>query len=56
MKKFFYKYGHYGYFVVAILCLITFFVRDSTDNTIWILLFGVWLVIGFTSMVSDKDK
>lgn len=55
MKNFL-KNAHYLYFVVAILSLITYFVRQSDDNTIWLVLFFAWLSFGFTATAVKKDK
>jgi hypothetical protein len=54
--KDFLKHSHYLYFVVAFLSLITYFVRQSPDNTIWLVLFFAWLSFGFTALARKKDK
>ncbi|WP_202622139.1 hypothetical protein [Candidatus Enterococcus leclercqii] len=54
--NYFLKNKHYLYFVVAILSLITYFVRQGSANTIWLVLFFAWLSFGFTSIARKKDK
>lgn len=56
MKNFFSKYDSFFYFVVAILSLITYFVRQSDDNTIWLVLCFFWLSMGFTNMARRKKN
>lgn len=52
----FWRQKHNLYFIVAILSLITYFIRQSSNNTIWLVLFFVWLSSGFTAMARKKDK
>ncbi len=52
--KVFLKQHQYLDFIVAILCLITYFVRSDSDNTIWLILFFAWLSFGFTAMTRRK--
>lgn len=47
---------HNLYFIVAILSLITYFIRQNSNNTIWLVLFFAWLSFGFTDMARKKDK
>lgn len=51
MKKIFSKNSSYGYFIVAILSLISFWVRHST---IWLVLCFAWLSMGFTALARNK--
>lgn len=54
--KSFLKQSYYVYFFVAILSFITYFVRQDSDNTIWLVLFFAWLSFGFTAMARKKDQ
>lgn len=55
MKEFF-KHGQYLYFVVALLSLMTYFIRQGSNNTIWLVLFFAWLSFGFTALARKKEK
>ncbi|MBO1126901.1 hypothetical protein FQS96_15795 [Enterococcus faecalis] len=52
----FWKQKHNLCFIVAILSLITYFIRQNSNNTIWLVLFFAWLSFGFTAMARNKDK
>lgn len=52
----FWKQKHNLYFIIAILSLITYFIRQSSNNTIWLVLFFVWLSFGFTAMGKKENK
>ena len=52
----FWKQKHNLCFIVAILSLITYFIRHNSNNTIWLVLFFAWLSLGFTAMARKKDK
>lgn len=54
--KDFLKHGQYLYFIVAFLSLMTYFVRQGTNNTIWLVLFFAWLSFGFTALARKKEK
>ena len=54
--KDFLKHSHYLYFVVAFLSLITYFVRQSPDNTIWLLVFFAVFIFVFTPLARKKNK
>lgn len=54
--KVFLKHSNYLYFVVAILSLITYFIRKDMNNTFWLVMFFAWSCFGFTSMARKKDK
>ena len=54
--KDFLKHSHYLYFVVAFLSLITYFVRQSPDNTIWLVLFFAWLSFRLTALAKKKNN
>lgn len=43
-------------FIIAILSLITYFIRHNSNNIIWLVLFFAWLSFGFTAMARKKDK
>ncbi|MBO1124192.1 hypothetical protein FQS96_01705 [Enterococcus faecalis] len=52
----FWNQKHNLCFIVATLSLITYFIRQNSNNTIWLVLFFAWLSFGFTAMARKKDK
>ncbi len=54
--KGFWKQKHNLYFTVAILSLITYFIRQDSSNTIWLVLLFALLSFGFTAIARKKIR